>query len=708
MKRLVLLLLFFFTGIFLGENVVAQEKCATDLLPANHKHDHRRFEDWIDQKIEERHRRFGIERTEDSHTVIQIPIVVHIVHRGEVYGTGVNITDEQIFSQLEVLNEDFRRTNADTVSTPFTFRSVAADLEIEFVLAVSDPNGLPTTGINRVQGTQNQWNPNFNSDYENLPAQSYWPAEDYLNIWVTDLASPFLGYAQFPVASGLPGLESAINDRLTDGVVIDFRVFGSIDKYPQANLSSRYNRGRTTTHEIGHFLGLRHIWGDGSCTEDDFCADTPAANRSNVNYSSCIFPGADSCTEDALPDMFQNYMDYTDDICMNLFTQDQKDRVLAVLNNSPRRFSLPSSPGLIPPDISSDFTDLAVVEIESPSPAICEDNFTPTILFENTGIKNIGSFVITLSINAEEYLYNVQLDSLSSGESVSIEFDPFDGIDGHNFISVEVESVNNDVDQNLSNNFLGVNFLINDDSETLPLRENFSFFSNSTWSISNPDNERTWELIGSRDFAMSFPASEYPNQENEDWLISPLMNFSQVNEASLFFDLSYSGINGLDRLQILYSADCGETYQSLGYELFGAGSFTTNGYERQYVSLDPLIGLTEVRLAFVASSGGEADINVDNIEIFLEDDRDLIVPEDEIAVYPNPTSDNVFINFNLDQKETVKIQLYDANGKFKAEYIFDNTLNQTHTLILNDQPKGVYLLRILGDSFQKIEKVVLY
>jgi hypothetical protein len=195
--------------------------------------------------------------------------------------------------------------------------STAGSLNIEFVLAKQDPDGQPTDGILRVDGNRDQWSIGLESEFKAL---SYWPAEDYLNVWIIKFTG-FLGYAQFPVSSGLPGLEDEDNNRLTDGVILDYRVFGTDDAGP-FNLDDQYNRGRSTTHEVGHFLGLRHIWGDtNGCGADDFTNDTPIQDEET--YDTPNHPLLDACSPAI---MFQNYMDYTDDVSMNLFTDEQVDK----------------------------------------------------------------------------------------------------------------------------------------------------------------------------------------------------------------------------------------------------------------------------------------------------------------------------------------------------------------------------------------------
>ena len=234
------------------------------------------------------------------------------------------------------LNNDFRRASG---TSGFNDDPVGADVEVEFCPAVIDPSGnvLSSPGINRVDASQLGWTaPPYSTTYTNdviKPATQFDP-DQYVNVWVVTLASSqpgftLLGYAQFPDMSGLPGLPTLGGLASTDGVAIaPFTVGSTTDPNPDGG--SRFGRGRTLTHELGHFFGLRHIWGDGGCLADDFCDDTPAAN---VESTGCP---TDKVTCGS-PDMVENYMDYTNDDCMNIFTQDQKARMMAVLANSPRR-----------------------------------------------------------------------------------------------------------------------------------------------------------------------------------------------------------------------------------------------------------------------------------------------------------------------------------------------------------------------------------
>lgn len=279
--------------------------------------------------------------------VYNIPVVIHIIHDGDCIGTGENITDAQAISQINVLNQDYRRL----VGTPGGVNStgLATDIEINFVLAKRDPNGNPSNGIDRVQTTTAGYN---RAAVESAKATTIWDPTKYLNMWTFrfsgDLAT-VLGYAQFPSGSTLTGVPTGTTTANTDGVVASYDAFGTIAENDGTFiLNNTYNLGRTMTHEVGHWLGLRHIWGDtaacpagNTALDKDFCADTPAAAAENYTCNLT----ADSCPSNPGLDMVQNYMDYTNDACMDTFTPDQKNRMQTVMANALRRSTLNASNG---------------------------------------------------------------------------------------------------------------------------------------------------------------------------------------------------------------------------------------------------------------------------------------------------------------------------------------------------------------------------
>ncbi|MEM7660210.1 MAG: fibronectin type III domain-containing protein, partial [Bacteroidota bacterium] len=262
-------------------------------------------------------------RTGDG--VITIPVVVHVLYNIP----EENVSDDQVMSQIRILNEDFRRLNPDTVNTPVAFQSAAADTRIEFCLADIDPDGQPTTGITRTPTNNASFGLNNAIKFASTGGKDAWPRDQYMNMWVGDIAGGVLGYAQFP--GGAPE---------TDGIVVDYLYFGDI-----GTATPPFHLGRTATHEVGHWLNLRHIWGDGGCGVDDFVGDTPLAGAPNFDGFPCSFPGPNTCSTGPgdQADMFQNYMDYSEDLCFNLFTKDQSTRMEALFEPGGFREPLLSS-----------------------------------------------------------------------------------------------------------------------------------------------------------------------------------------------------------------------------------------------------------------------------------------------------------------------------------------------------------------------------
>ncbi len=261
-------------------------------------------------------------------TVRTIPVVVHVLWKT----TAQNISDAQVLSQITVLNNDFRRLNADASNTPAGFLPIAADSEIEFCMAQQTPSGAATNGIERRQTTVTSFTDNDNMKHFSTGGLDAWDATKYLNIWVCNLGGGLLGYAQFP---GGPVS--------TDGVVILCTAFGTV-----GTAAAPFNLGRTATHEVGHWLNLFHIWGDdgSACSGSDACADTP--NQADEHYGCPSFPQT-SCSNGSNGDMFMNYMDYTDDGCMNVFSTGQKTRMQALFSAGGARVGLLTSIGCQPP-----------------------------------------------------------------------------------------------------------------------------------------------------------------------------------------------------------------------------------------------------------------------------------------------------------------------------------------------------------------------
>jgi len=277
-------------------------------------------------------------------TPIYIPLVIHVLYNNDEQ----NISEEQIQSQIDVLNRDYSLTNTDVDKVPEVFRSRIGNAGLRFKLATKDPNGNPTNGIVRVSTNIEGFTHNDEEimKFSSKGGSDAWPADEYRNRGGGRLTGGLLGYAAFP--GGKPE---------KDGVVIGYSYFGTI-----GTATTPFNGGRTATHEIGHWLNLLHIWGDdiNACTGSDNIMDTP--NHGGPNYGKPVFPSI-SCNNGPNGDMFMNFMDYVDDDSMVMFTNGQVDRVEATLNGP--RAGMLTSEGL-----------------ETPEPSILIDDKTKNIIEE--------------------------------------------------------------------------------------------------------------------------------------------------------------------------------------------------------------------------------------------------------------------------------------------------------------------------------------
>ena len=305
--------------------------------------------------------------------VYTIPVIFHIIHNGEALGTGRNIAKAFIDSQIVQLNNDFRRKAG---TTGFNSHADGADVEIQFAAAILSPTNTVLTepGIERINRNAKGWTaPPHLDTYVNstIKPASFWNPDKYINIWICDLidsAGSILGYAQGPVAPGNIGQDDdTATIAATDGIALDYGIIGSSNKKPAG--AYPFDEGRILTHEMGHFFSLRHVWGEGNCDLDDFIFDTPRQNGvifgCSVNSNTCNDTQYGSPGDSV--DMVRNYMQYSDNACVNIFTVGQKNRMRVVMGEtgvgSPRRASLRFSDRcLTKPLVSFVTTDTTVME----------------------------------------------------------------------------------------------------------------------------------------------------------------------------------------------------------------------------------------------------------------------------------------------------------------------------------------------------------
>jgi len=317
--------------------------------------------------------------------VIIIPVVVHVVYNN----ADQNISNDQVRSQIKVLNEDFRKQNKDAAYIPAAFRDVAADARIEFRLATIDPSGLNTNGIVRVSTALTGFVQDDKIKSTALGGDDPWNRDQYLNLWVGNLTGGIMGY------SSVPGCAAE-----KDGVVISYKVFGTT-----ANVASPFNKGRTTVHEIGHWLGLRHIWGDADCGDDRIDDTPPQAGPTRGCPSGVIA----TCSSGAAGNMYMNFMDFTNDECTNMFTVGQTNRMRELFNAGGARTALLSSNKAL--GAEADLYKEAIVKTELyPNPAV---DFIKLTL-KNTSVdkiviyNNLGQITKQVAVTSNQMDINVK------------------------------------------------------------------------------------------------------------------------------------------------------------------------------------------------------------------------------------------------------------------------------------------------------------
>ncbi len=572
------------------------------------------FEQWLQQKIAQRAAQDGL-----ADPVLTVPVVVHVVHNGEPVGSGPNLSEAQIRSQMRVLNEDFRRL----AGTPGDNNNpVSADTQVEFVLASRAPDGRPTDGIDRVDGGRATWVPSAIDG--TLKPATVWDPALYLNMWTADLGGGLLGYAQFPSRSGLSGIAADGGPAATDGVVMQYTSFGDT-----GTVTPPYDGGRTTTHEVGHWLGLRHVWGDGGCGDDDYCADTPLADGANY---SC--PGTRmTCGSD---DQNENYMDYTDDACMNLFTADQKTRMRTVLDVSPRRLELDDAWTKNAPVAN----DAGLVAVESPG--CLETETTPVVTLRNYGTDSLrtATFAVALDDAPPQTLTwtpSTPLAPHTTGEAgLPTLTVPAAGADS---VFVALTGVNGGPDEEPANDGARLGAPVTAQPRVaLPivLDVQSTPFPSPAWTPAG-DGLAPWRprrvirADGTSGIVAQAPFYDADIGARET-LRSPPYNLDDADSLAVAFDVAYAPRPGSpaadDRLALRVSTDCGGTFASV-YDAASAALATTGpsgsswtplgaaDWRTETVDLSPFFGDADRSLIVevAATSGGGNNIFVSNLGI---------------------------------------------------------------------------------------------
>jgi PKD repeat protein len=630
-----------------------------------------------------------------------IPVVVHVLHDGG----NENISKAQIEDQIRILNDDFNFNSANKNLTPDPFKPLVADCEIEFRLANKDPLGNCTDGIVRVFTNKTNGATNGNG----AKGVSYWNAYSYLNIWVVKtigIQNPdgfVLGYAQFP--------EQGLTQ--TDGIVVIHNYFGSIG-------TANGRRGSTTTHEIGHWLGLRHTWGDAVCGSD-FVEDTPTAQGPNFGICWNNFPHkVGVCEPDSINphgEMFMNYMDYVDDNCMSMFSLGQKEVMDFVLhgpngNNGFRSF-MHSEANLMATGVSDNYTQV-------PCAPIAEFNQTRSMICAGNNVSySDNSF--NGSVTSREWSFQGGNPATSSAATVLVSYDT------PGKYSTTLTTSNN----------LGTSTITKDEaiivsSTTASFsgnpQESFTDRSafNENWIINNPDNSpNKWEWVeaGYYDIASVRMINMGNIFGQNDELISPAYDISGFSSpVTLSFKLAGAerGFDPDDRLVIQVSNNCGQTWTTRGtvqgWALNTAGQHTSfftpinpNQWKDFFFTL-PATNNSNLRIKFDYIRGRTPfnNVYIDNINIGTALNTLNIGDLIGLTIFPNPTNDITQITFSLETPKQIAMSLYDITGREVAQIYsgMSGVGEQNMQLNMSAYNSGMYFLRMVVDGEVVSKKII--
>lgn len=590
------------------------------------------FENWLAPKLLETKKKLKDNQLRDVNTLMTIPIIFHVF----TDGSGVdNVSEELIIAQVDQLNIDY----ANLAGSSF---DVAADTEIQFCLAQVDEDGvqLDEPGINRI--TDYGDGPFSTAEIEStLKAATQWDPTQYFNVWVANISGGILGYAHWPENTTLDGLDPSdigtIGPASTDGVAITSSSVGSVENpNPTGGI---YANGRTLTHEAGHWLGLRHIWGDGGCFVDDYCDDTPAAGQANydcVTTDSCTLGNTDN-------DMIENYMDYTNDLCMDTFTADQSLRIATVMANSPRRMELSTST-VCEPAMVYDLDGR--VKIDNLNLNDCEFTITPEINIINSGNTILTTANIGYDVDGGSNEFYSWSGSLAFGESETITLPMMTIAEGSHTFNVYVSNPNGSTDMNTAND---------DDDEDFSISP--SFFGSTSIELEivtdNYGSETTWELTDSSDTVL-YSGGSYSNNTTYN------ETFTIENNECYTFTIWDSYGDGI-------CCDWGE------------GSYT----------------LTDNNDTVIFAGGEFGEVESTKITTFSLSTQEFEL-ENSISIYPNPVNGILNIKVtNSDLPESFII--YNTLG----QVITQKAINSNADLLITTSAysNGMYFIKILkGNS----------
>lgn len=675
------------------------------------------WEKWFQTKIKEYETKVAEGKT--TQTTYIIPVIAHIIHASsEAQGVGSNLKAQQVQAQIDALNDAMAGNAPGNSNIPSVFANVdAGNTNIVFCLATKDKNGNPMAepGIDRIDWGAKGWqNPanlgnNVQSYFDGtVKPASIWDPTKYFNIWVGDFlnssGSGLIGYATFPSGTGLSGIPGGTGTSTTDGVVMASKCFGCKAKFANGYYSqAAYAQGITTVHEVGHWLGLRHISGDATCG-NDYCNDTPPQKGGNngcqngLNWGCPSHPfQANQCSGNANGEMFMNFMDYSDDGCRSLFTANQATRMFTAINNGTYRTPLLTSGVCSSGPLANFVANKTIVCPGMPITFTDQSGNSPTTWHwtftgGNPSTSTNQNPTVTYSAPGT---YNVKL----------------------------VVTNNNGADSTVKTSYITVSAI-----NALPLVEGFqaATFPPANWATVNANNDTAfWKRCAyTGGFATSSACMMMDNYNNDnlgvyDEMLTPKYNFANLSSAQLTFDVAYARYDAQysDTLAVLISTDCGVTFSLLyvkgGTTLATAPDKTVSlfvptasQWRTESINLNSYIGQGNVMISFRNIGWYGQSLYVDNINITGVTQTTYInsVAENLLKVFPNP-SNGLFEIATGEALEEIDVEITDVLGRslLTAKIPF----NSKKEFDLRSYGKGLYFIKASSKPYSITKKMIV-